>query len=87
MICSVQQSLRIVFAVHKGWLCFLLTGPAISAGGMTFQALFRQCRERFLVANEIALRSHLSEFRDHRLLQARWGPSSTVLTLTARAMG
>ncbi|KAK9802787.1 hypothetical protein WJX73_004528 [Symbiochloris irregularis] len=59
------------------------------SGGMTFQALFRQCRERFLVANEMALRSHLSEFKDHRLLQARRGLDGAeehVIPLQASAL-
>ena len=33
--------------------------------------LFKACREQLLVANELALRSHLNEFRDHQLVQTR----------------
>ena len=42
-------------------------GPA----GMVFSHLFRRCREKFLVQNEVALRSHLTEFRDHCLVNTR----------------
>lgn len=38
---------------------------------MTFPHLYRKCREKFLVTNEVALRSHLTEFRDHRLVVTR----------------
>ena len=39
--------------------------------GMTVHDLFKACREQLLVANELALRSHLNEFRDHQLVQTR----------------
>ena len=39
--------------------------------GIAFPHLFRLCRERFLVGNELGLRAHLTEFRDHELLQTR----------------
>ena len=57
--------------------------------GIAFPHLFRLCRERFLVGNEQSLRAHLTEFRDHELLQTRCGeggvsgfhnPSSKSLT-------
>ena len=38
---------------------------------MTFAQLFRMSRERLLVANDAALRGHLTEFKDHDLLQTR----------------
>ena len=37
--------------------------------GPTFHALYTACRERFLVSSEFTLQSHLSEFRDHELVQ------------------
>ena len=46
-----------------------LTGPALA--GMTFPHMYRKCREKFLVTNEVALRSHLAEFRDHQLVASR----------------
>lgn len=46
--------------------------PVVLAG-MTVHELFKACRERFLVTNELALRSHLNEFRDHQLVNARSG--------------
>ena len=44
---------------------------AVCCTGMTFPHLYRKCREKFLVTNEVALRSHLTEFRDHRLVATR----------------
>ncbi|KAK9852112.1 hypothetical protein WJX84_009660 [Apatococcus fuscideae] len=41
--------------------------------GMQFSQLFRICRENFIVSNDMALRSHLNEFRDHQLLQTEKG--------------
>jgi len=43
----------------------------IGRAGIAFPHLFRLCRERFLVGNELGLRAHLTEFRDHELLQTR----------------
>jgi hypothetical protein len=63
-------------------VCVLL--PA----GMTFVHLFRMSRERLLVANDTALRSHLTEFKDHDLLQTRCcslePESSCVFALLSR---
>lgn len=44
---------------------------AVCGAGMTFAQLFRMTRERLLVANDAALRGHLTEFKDHDLLQTR----------------
>lgn len=46
-------------------------GGFVEGAGMTFAQLFRMSRERLLVANDTALRSHLTEFKDHDLLQTR----------------
>lgn len=43
------------------------------AGGITFNALFSTCRERFIVSNEPLLRTMLTEFRTHDLLQSKRG--------------
>ena len=51
-------------SAEKGMLC----------AGMTFSQLYRMSRERLLVANDAALRSHLTEFKDHDLLQTRHDP-------------
>lgn len=40
-------------------------------GGISFQRLFTTCRERFLVSNEMLLKTFLVEFRDHDLLQTK----------------
>lgn len=45
-------------------MCMLLAGVG-------FHALFKQCRQKFLVGNEANLRAHLAEFRDHQLLRER----------------
>lgn len=44
---------------------------SVGRAGIAFPHLFRLCRERFLVGNELGLRAHLTEFRDHELLQTR----------------
>ena len=41
---------------------------------MTFTQLYRLSRERLLVAGDAALRAHLTEFKDHDLLQTRCSP-------------
>ena len=41
------------------------------AGGISFQMLFAVCREKFIVSNEMLLRTFLTEFRDHDLLQSK----------------
>ena len=51
------------------WVVVSLPKPV--AAGMTVHELYKLCRERFLVSNELALRSHLNEFRDHQLVQMR----------------
>ena len=51
-----------------------LPPPPLAArlpAGITFQYLFQCCRERFLVSNESLLKSFLTEFRDHELLQTK----------------
>ena len=45
--------------------------PSPTPTGVTFQRLFQQCRERFLVSNEMLLKAFLTEFRDHELLQTK----------------
>lgn len=49
--------------------------------GITFQRLFQLCRERFLVSNEMLLKSFLTEFRDHELLGTRWAPPPGFVSL------
>lgn len=49
--------------------------------GMTFAQLFRMSRERLLVANDAALRGHLTEFKDHDLLQTRRGQDGSDLLI------
>jgi len=39
--------------------------------GMSFQQLYQECREAFLVNSDLTLQAQLVEFRDHRLIQAR----------------
>lgn len=41
--------------------------------GLSFHRLFKVCREKFLVSSEMTLRSHLTEFKDHQLIQIRYG--------------
>ncbi|XP_012939877.1 origin recognition complex subunit 2 isoform X2 [Aplysia californica] len=39
--------------------------------GMSFQSLYQQCRESFLVNSDLTLQAQLVEFRDHRLIRSR----------------
>jgi len=45
--------------------------------GITAQALYTKCREAFLVSNDLALRTQLTEFKDHELIATRKGPDGT----------
>jgi hypothetical protein len=47
--------------------CGALPGPA----GVSMPKLFQLCRERFLVSNEMLLKSFLVEFKDHELLTTK----------------
>lgn len=38
---------------------------------LRFADLFKTCRDAFLVQNEITLRAHLTEFKDHSLVVSR----------------
>lgn len=40
-------------------------------GGITFQRLFTICKEKFLASNELILKTFLTEFKDHEILQTR----------------
>ena len=41
--------------------------------GMSFQELYMACRKEFLVNSDLALRTHLIEFTDHKLVKYRKG--------------
>ncbi|GMH39279.1 hypothetical protein BSKO_07177 [Bryopsis sp. KO-2023] len=41
--------------------------------GLPHNQLFRMCRERFLCSNEMTLKAHLTEFKDHRMVQLKKG--------------
>ena len=47
--------------------------------GISYEHLFRLCRERFLTSNDVGLRSHLTEFKDHDLLKIKQGPGGLDL--------
>lgn len=47
--------------------------PDDTGAVLSFPALYRECRDRFLVQNEVTLRAHLTEFKDHELVQTRRG--------------
>ncbi|KAK9814620.1 hypothetical protein WJX72_008800 [[Myrmecia] bisecta] len=47
--------------------------------GISFPRLYKMCREKFLVSNEMTLRSHLTEFKDHDLLASKRGQDGTDL--------
>ncbi|EFN52388.1 hypothetical protein CHLNCDRAFT_26858, partial [Chlorella variabilis] len=74
---GVMQSATVVLASlsHSAREVFRLVADAqldpSGEQGVTFQRLFQQCRERFLVSNEMLLKAFLTEFRDHELLQTK----------------
>ncbi|NXD28231.1 ORC2 protein, partial [Spelaeornis formosus] len=41
--------------------------------GLSFQDFYQQCREAFLVNNDLTLRAQLTEFRDHKLIRNKRG--------------
>lgn len=41
-------------------------------GGITFQSLFNVCKEKFLASNENILKTFLTEFKDHDILQTKY---------------
>lgn len=70
MVSSAKQ----VFRVLAEWQ---LDDPG--AGGASFALLYRMARERFIISTEHALRSHLTEFKDHELIKLRTGPDGGEL--------
>ena len=55
-----------------------LLARCLVGAGLTHAGLLRLCQDKFLVSNDVTLRSHLTEFRDHELLQTRWACSSSA---------
>ena len=51
--------------------CLTTALAPLAAAGITFARLFQRCRERFLVSNDMLLRSFLTEFKDHELLHTK----------------
>eukprot|EP00961_Rhodomonas_salina_P125605 1691980-Rhodomonas_salina.2 len=53
-----------------------------SRSGLSFSALYERARERFLVSSELALRNHLTEMKDHKMVRERFagaaGPPSSL---------
>ena len=45
--------------------------------GLTFPAYYVKCLDAFLVSNDVALRSQLTEFRDHRIIETTRAPDGT----------
>lgn len=51
----------------------MLTGVTFVFTGMLFRDLYHSCRGALLVSSDLALRSQLTDFLDHRLLKSRRG--------------
>lgn len=47
--------------------------------GISYEHLFRLCRERFLVSNDVMLRAIMTEYKDHDLLKVKKGPGGEQL--------
>jgi origin recognition complex subunit 2 len=69
VLSSLVSSAREVFKLLAGQQ---LEDP--EAPGVSFPALLRMVRERFITNSEHALKSVLTEFRDHELIKLRMGP-------------
>jgi origin recognition complex subunit 2 len=54
-----------------GSIC--MTKVLLLNAGLAFHRLYTACREQFLVSSELTLRAHLTEFKDHELLNWRRG--------------
>ena len=52
-----------------------------SYSGITFSLLYQKCREDFLVNSESNLRTHLTEFLDHKLVRNKKGQDGTETLL------
>lgn len=61
------QSLFKLLAKHQ------LESSERSYPGMSFQDCYMKCREEFLVNSDLALRTHLIEFTDHKLVKSHKG--------------
>jgi origin recognition complex subunit 2 len=47
--------------------------------GISYEHLFRLCRERFLTSSDATLRAHLTEYKDHDLLKTKKGADGSQL--------
>ncbi|KAA0184168.1 Origin recognition complex subunit 2 protein [Fasciolopsis buskii] len=47
--------------------------------GMPLEDLYWRCRDAFLTNSEATLRTQLTEFRDHKLINMRKGPDGTEM--------
>ncbi len=55
----------------KGIMAILIKHQLSSktSQGLTFAALYERCRENFLVSSESALKNHLAELKDHKIVR------------------
>jgi hypothetical protein len=55
----------------KGIMAILIKHQLASktSQGLTFAALYERCRENFLVSSESALKNHLAELKDHKIVR------------------
>lgn len=64
-------------------LIAVLLGELLSdddeVAGVTYEHLFRVCRERLLVSSDETLKAHLTEYKDHDLLKRRKTQDGTEL--------
>ncbi len=71
---SLTPNARSIFEILARYQLEKKNCPETSRLGMSFNDLYRQCREKFLVNSDLTLRTQLTEFRDHKLLKSRKGP-------------
>lgn len=77
---SARSFLSIFSLISTSFPFSPLLKNAETVPGLEFSHLYRLCRERFLVGNEMALRSHLIEFSDHQMISTRYVANEITVT-------
>ncbi|XP_049541837.1 origin recognition complex subunit 2-like [Anopheles darlingi] len=81
VVCSLTANAR---GIYNAIVKYQLTNQKVQQqhyAGMPMQELYRQCRESFLVSSDAALRCHLTEFVDHKLLRFKRNSESSEAVL------
>ncbi|NXG79979.1 ORC2 protein, partial [Baryphthengus martii] len=71
VLCSLTLNARGIFRLLARYQLENKDNP--SYPGLSFHDFYQQCREAFLVNNDLTLRAQLTEFRDHKLIRTKRG--------------